>query len=98
MIRFLDRAVKIARAHPNLAMSEVMDAAKRLLPVAKRCISPRIRSVRRERSKKRGYSLLELLVILAILMTVSGIGAWKLIHAFDEVSQWLMLAGQTVVR
>ena len=96
-MNYLDRAVKIARAHPNLFMSDVMDAAKRLLPVAKRCVSPRIQSGRRK-SKKRGYSLLELLVILAILLMIGGIGAWKLIHAFHEVSQWLALAGQTVVR
>jgi hypothetical protein len=97
-MNYLDRAVKIVRAHPNLSITEVMDAAKRLLPVANRCVSPRIRSVRRKRSKKRGYSLLELLVILAILLTIGGIGAWKLIHAFQEVSQWLALAGQTAVR
>lgn len=47
---------------------------------------------------KRGYSLLELLVILAILLTIGGIGAFKLIHAFQEVFRWLTLVGQTVVR
>jgi hypothetical protein len=97
-MNYLGRAVKITKVHPNLSMRGVLDAAKRLLPVARRCVSPRIRSGRRKRSKKRGYSLLELLVILAILLMIGGIGTWKLIHAFQEVSRWLTLAGQTVVR
>jgi type II secretory pathway pseudopilin PulG len=79
-------------------MNDVMDAAKRLLPVTNRCVSLRIRSGRRKTSKKCGYSLLELLVILAILLMIAGIGTWKLSHAFQEVSRWLALAGQTVVR
>lgn len=53
---------------------------------------------RHARTHPRGYSLLELLVILAIVLIIGGIGAWKLIHAFQEVSRWLVLVGQTVVR
>ena len=38
-----------------------------------------------------GYSTLELLVVVAILLIISGLGAWKFMQALREVSDLLAL-------
>jgi type II secretory pathway pseudopilin PulG len=38
-----------------------------------------------------GYSILELLLVLAILLTISGLGAWKFMEALQSVKDLLAL-------
>ena len=42
-------------------------------------------------AKARGYSILELLFVLAILLTLTGLGAWKFMKALQAVSELLAL-------
>jgi prepilin-type N-terminal cleavage/methylation domain-containing protein len=38
-----------------------------------------------------GYSLLEALFVLAILLVISGIGAWKFMQALQAITELLAL-------
>jgi prepilin-type N-terminal cleavage/methylation domain-containing protein len=41
--------------------------------------------------KEDGYSILELLLVVAILLVLSGIGAWKFMQALQSVKSLLAL-------
>jgi prepilin-type N-terminal cleavage/methylation domain-containing protein len=45
----------------------------------------------RMRGMEDGYSLLECLLVLAVLLTISGLGAWKFMEALQAVSSLLAL-------
>jgi hypothetical protein len=45
----------------------------------------------RHQMTEGGYSILELLLVVAILLTISGLGAWKFMQGLHAVSDLLAL-------
>jgi prepilin-type N-terminal cleavage/methylation domain-containing protein len=41
--------------------------------------------------KEDGYSILELLLVVAILLVISGIGAWEFMQALQAITDLLAL-------
>jgi prepilin-type N-terminal cleavage/methylation domain-containing protein len=41
--------------------------------------------------KEDGYSILELLLVVAILLVISGLGAWKFMQALQAITDLLAL-------